>query len=68
MFGMVEAALTLRNLVDEEERFIKMCKSLPDDVAEKLKQERRDRLAEDEKHRKALEIADAGRARNFWGN
>ena len=68
MFGLIETALTVRNIVDEEERFIKMCKLLPADVAEKLKRERREQRKADEEHRKALEIANAGRARNFWGN
>jgi hypothetical protein len=42
--------------------------SLPVEEAEKIREQDRLRFEENEKHRKALEIANASRARNFWGD
>lgn len=42
-------------------------KSLPKDAAEKIRQKDREKHDEEMKHRRALELAEAGRPRNFWG-
>ena len=58
----------MRRAIGEEARFQQLCKELPKDVADKLRRERRAKREREAEHRKALEIAHAGRTRNFWGN
>jgi hypothetical protein len=41
--------------------------SLPKEEANKIREEDARIALENERHRRALEIADAGRPRNFWG-
>ncbi len=53
---------------DAEKKFRELCDSLPKEGADKLRQERRDKREKEIEHNKKLEIAEAGRARNFWGN
>ncbi len=54
--------------IEDENSFIKLCKSMPKREADKMRADRRDKRKEEEAHSKKLEIAEAGRARNFWGN
>ena len=58
----------LKAALNEHNAFIAYCATLPKEEADKLKAERQDRREKEDAHRKALEIADAGRTRNFWGN
>lgn len=67
MFG-IEAVVECMGIIEEERQFNEMCKALPADVANKLKADRSARRKEEIAHNRALEVADAGRARNFWGN
>ena len=57
----------LKLQIDEHNAFISLCKKLPKDEADKLRSSRRARFEERDNHRKALEIAEASRPRNFWG-
>ncbi len=59
---------SLMTMINEINAFNKVCSLLPREEAEKLKLERRDKAIKDELHRRKLEIAEAGRARNFWGD
>ena len=54
-------------IIAEHNAFNKMCNSLPKEQGDKLKAVRQARHKEDIAHAKALEIANASRARNFWG-
>jgi hypothetical protein len=55
-------------MIEEHKAFNKMCDSLPKEDAERLKEARRARHRDELEHIRALEIANASRARNFWGN
>ena len=70
MIGFMTSTVVyeVSRIMEEERAFEKLCNSLPKGEADRLKESRRKQREEDEKHRKALEIADAGRTRNFWGN
>ena len=65
---MLTSILTLASILNEHNAFNKMCKSLPKKEADRLKSTRRKQREEEIAHAKALEIANASRARNFWGN
>ena len=66
MFEMLPLAVF--SILEEERQFRELCNSLPEKEAKALKEARKKRREEDIAHRRALEIANAGRARNFWGN
>jgi len=53
---------------EEAKEFEAHCKTLSPEDAEKLKQNRREEWEKEDAHRKKIEIAKAGRSRNFWGN
>lgn len=53
--------------IQEHNDFVALCNSLPPEQAEKLKAERKEKFRLQEEHRKALELANASRPRNFWG-
>ena len=55
-------------IIAEHNAFNKMCNSLPKEQGDKLKAVRHAKHKEDIAHAKALEIANASRTRNFWGN
>ncbi len=67
MFGLMDigiyAALSAERAIAERRAFDNMCKTLPED-----EEERRQEIDRRRKHREALEIANAGRAKNFWGD
>lgn len=54
-------------MINERNAFNRLCESLPKEEADKLRARRRKKAEEDEAHRKALELANASRPRNFWG-
>jgi hypothetical protein len=69
MFGLVGAiAYQVGGAYAEHETFKKMCDELPKERADALRAERNARMESGLKFRQALEIANASRARNFWGN
>ena len=43
-------------------------KTLPQEKQDEIRKEDREIREKDDAHRRAIEIAKAGRARNFWGN
>jgi hypothetical protein len=53
---------------EEKKQFDLKCSLLPREEADKLREERKQEIKEKLEHRRKLEIAEAGRARNFWGN
>ena len=55
-------------IIAEHNAFNKMCNSLPKEQGDKFRAARNAKHKEDIAHAKALEIANASRARNFWGN
>lgn len=42
--------------------------SLPEDIAKSIRADEAKKASDDKLHRRELEIAEAGRPRNFWGN
>lgn len=61
------AIVAAMNAIQEHNDFIALCDSLPKEEADFLREERRKRIEKEDAHRKALEIANASRPRNFWG-
>ena len=61
------AIVMARYLNHEEERRKKYLDSLPDEKREVVMRAMAERAAADEKHQREVEIAEAGRPRNFWG-
>lgn len=55
------------DVIEAEKRFNEMLSKMPPDEANQIRADRLKRWQEDRDHKKALEIAEAGRARNFWG-
>ena len=55
-------------IIAEHNAFNLMCDALPKEWEDALRAERNARIESELKHRQALEIANASRARNFWGN
>ena len=68
MFGSIGVMCEIMAINAERKAFNSFLETLPKEEAEKLKRQREDRLLREDEHRKALEIANASRARNFWGN
>lgn len=69
LFSVPTAATTYFTRVkDERESFKLKCSLLPKKEADKLRAERKQEREERKEHREKLEIANAGRTRNFWGN
>jgi hypothetical protein len=68
MLGIVGIICEIKRLQEEQESFKKMCAGLTKEQSDKLKKAalaiRKEHIA----HAKALEIANASRAKNFWGN
>jgi hypothetical protein len=58
----------IKRLQQEQEFFNKMCAALTKEQSDKLKKAALARRKEHIAHAKALEIANASRARNFWGD
>ncbi len=54
--------------IEEEKSFRNLLKSMPELEANKMRADRTAKRKEEEAHAKKIEIAEAGRARNFWGN
>ena len=65
MFGLI--AEIVCSMVAEAEARKKWLDSMPKEEADKIRAEDVRIARENEIHRRALEIANAGRARNFWG-
>lgn len=65
MFGAI--ALKIAIMVSEAKARDKWLASLPEDEANRIRADEYGIFRENELHRRALEIAEAGRARNFWG-
>ena len=61
-------ATSLAGIKAEQEAFDLKCSLLPKDETDKLRAERKQEMKEKMEHRRKLEIAEAGRGRNFWGN
>jgi len=69
MIGLtVISACAVLQEIEEEKAFRAMCGTLPEDEANKLIKRRAEKREKEAEHRRVLEIANAGRARNFWGN
>ena len=69
MLGIAAGVVVgVTTIIEEERSFRALCKALPKEEAMALRKERAKKRKEDGAHRKALEIANAGRARNFWGS
>ena len=70
MFGIVSsiAIPTAYAVLKERNDFYERANKLPKKERDRLIAARKKRLKEVETHRKALEIANASRARNFWGD
>ena len=72
MFGMdfyiVNAVAALKAYQKEARLFDDMCKSLPQEQADKLRMERKKQREENLQHLRNLEVAREGRSLNFWGN
>ena len=72
MFGLpstgVIACFSAMRIIEEEKAFRKQCDLLHKKEANRLIKIREEMRNEEKEHRKALEIANAGRARNFWGD
>ena len=72
MFGMefciVNAVAALKAYQEEAKRFDELCKSLPQEQADKLKMERKKQREENLQHLRNLEVAREGRSLNFWGD
>lgn len=60
--------VTMMAVKAEQEAFDLKCSLLPEEEATKLKAERKKELEAKLDHHRKLEIANAGRARNFWGS
>jgi hypothetical protein len=65
---MISAAGAIAEVNAENEAFDLKCSFLPKGEADKLRDERNQEMKEKTEHRKRLEIAEAGRTKNFWGN
>jgi len=58
----------MASILYEEESFKLSIANLPEDIRKELKAKRRTERKEWLEHQRKIEIAKAGRARNFWGN
>jgi len=71
IFGITAITLGIINhaaaSAEEWQRFKEMCDSMGNE-GKVLMQKRLDRMRLDEQRRHEIAVADAGRARNFWGN
>ena len=67
IFRLMTVASVLGSVLAEAERDREYLKSLPEEEANRIHAERKKKWEAEEEHRKKLEIAEAGRARNFWG-
>ena len=65
MFGLF--ASMVAQALAERKAFNEYIATLPDKEREELLARIAEKAKENEAHRKAIEIAEAGRARNFWG-
>lgn len=65
--GVMECLLAVQ-AIEEEKRFRDLLKTLPPDIAMDLRKKREAERLHEIEHQEKLEIANAGRARNFWGN
>ena len=65
MLGMMISAI--RAAQQEYRAFEELCDSVSPDEAQKLRDKREARRQRENQHRMAIEIAKAGRSRNFWG-
>ncbi len=61
------SVISIRSVIAEIQREQKYIKSLPEKEKAIYLENKKREFEENEKHRKALEIAEAGRPRNFWG-
>lgn len=66
MFGQMMMAVV--SLYEEAKARKAYIDSLPEDLAKKIRADEAKKAIDDKLHRRALEIAEAGRPRNFWGN
>ena len=65
MLGLIAAKIC--SVVAEAKAREEWLNSLPKEEADKIRAEDAAKAREQELHRRALEIAEAGRPRNFWG-
>ena len=68
MLGVAIAINAIQAVQAEKEAFEEHCKNLPEEEANKLKIARGLRIKSNREHQRALELANASRPRNFWGN
>ena len=66
MIGTVIQAIAAAKV--EQDEFNALCERLPKDEADELRKRRRKQIKLDQKQRDRIEVAKAGRSRNFWGN
>jgi hypothetical protein len=67
MLGSIGVISAIMAIDEERKAFNAYLKTLPEDKAKELKLQREERLMREDEHRKALELANASRPRNFWG-
>jgi len=71
MFGLTAMTVGIINNVyaaaEESKQFKEMCDSMGEE-GKVLMQKRIDRMRLDEQRRHEIAVAEAGRARNFWGD
>lgn len=67
-FFIINAVVTLKAYKEEAKRFEELCKSLPQEQADKLRLDRKKRQEENLQHQRNLEVAREGRSLNFWGD
>ena len=66
-FGFSLMPLIIQRAIEENARVEEMLASMPKEEADKLREKMQKQREAKEAHQRALEIAEAGRARNFWG-
>jgi len=64
MFGLVEQVSWLIESHNKREELIN---NLPDEIADKIREQDAQDAREILLHNRALEVAETGRAKNFWG-
>ena len=65
MLGWI--AVTISGIYEDAKAREKWLDSMPKENSDTIRAADRRKSREDLKHRRALEIAEAGRPRNFWG-
>lgn len=67
MFGLTSIVIAAASVIEGNRIREEMISKLPIEEQEKIREKDRKDYEENLKHRRALEVAEAGRTRNFWG-